>query len=279
MDKILSRYKVRPGWKKNVFKEGIKVRHGSPQLALLHCSLGEKCSLCFRHWSLPRTRGSASWRTPRFQTCSSDPGPPEASWTLCALFCRFCVLYSARETVASKLPAKIPLLFPSVFFFFRGWSVSMRCFNICVILRQEFLAFPSSCGVSVSVTTIHLARFRSRLVFSLRVRVRVCVCELTGCWRRGARSLLLYPWRGMAHSYFLAPPSPTYDCTPEILPPPHSQVSPLQSFCAHALNPRGKNFKKPVRPRACAITVYRLVYYILQNTSATVHLANTSRRL
>lgn len=35
-------------------------------------------------------------------------------------FADFLVVYSARETVASKLPAKIPLLFPSVFLFFRG---------------------------------------------------------------------------------------------------------------------------------------------------------------
>lgn len=36
---------------------------------------------CIQWIDLPRTPDWVSWRILRFQTCSFDPGPPEASWS------------------------------------------------------------------------------------------------------------------------------------------------------------------------------------------------------
>lgn len=130
VDETLSRCKMRPGLKKDWLKR-IKVRHGSARLSWLSCtSSRERMFTLFP--PLGRMKFTSHSRLSFLKNSSFSnlllwSGTTRGILNVtCSILPTFVVLYSARETASSELPAKIPLALPSVFFFFTGWSVC-RC--------------------------------------------------------------------------------------------------------------------------------------------------------
>lgn len=134
------------------------------------------------------------------------------------------LLFHWRELAkreASPRNSPVPHLFPSVFF----PSYDEVCCNELVLNVRSCKSEMPPVG-SPSAAAINLALIRCWAVVP-----HSRACDLRLLTTDACSLYFIRRMSCMAHSYFLAPRSPTYDCTPKILPP-FTILSTIDGVCA-----------------------------------------------